>query len=168
MSSDGGLPFDPIAEAKRHWVANGWSDAADGMALVTSVMRVQQLFNVRVDRVLRPLGLSFARYEVLMLLRFSREGKLPLGKIGTRLQVQPGAVTNAVDRLEADGLVERRPHLVDGRTTLAVLSPEGRELAHRATEELNAQVFRPSGVPEARSRELLSLLQELRREAGDF
>ena len=54
---------------------------------------------------LRPFGLTFARYEVLMLLSFSTKGSLPLGKIGERLQVNAASVTNAVDRLEAQGLV---------------------------------------------------------------
>lgn len=168
MPGDADLPFDPIAEAKRHWIDHGWGAAADGMAFVTSVMRVQQILNVEVDRVLRPLGLSFARYEVLMLLHFSRRAELPLGKIGARLQVRPGAVTNAVDRLEADGLVARRPHPVDGRTTLAVLSAKGRRLAVRATTALNRGVFEASDPSAAHSPQLFSLLQEVRRSAGDF
>lgn len=168
MPGDADLPFDPIVEAKRHWVDHGWGAAADGMAFVTSVMRVQQILNVEVDRVLRPLGLSFARYEVLMLLHFSREAELPLGKIGARLQVRPGAVTNAVDRLEADRLVTRRPHPVDRRTTLAVLSAKGRRLAVRATTALNETVFEVSSPSAAHSPQLFALLQEVRRSAGDF
>lgn len=74
------------------------------MAIVTSVMRVQQIFAGEVEAVLKPIGLTFARYEVLMLLDFSRSGQLPLGKIGERLQVHPASVTNAVDRLESDGV----------------------------------------------------------------
>src|SRR6202050_4947791 len=98
------LRFDPIAEAERQWGAHGWSDQASGMAVVTSIMRLQQIFLARADAVLRPLGLTFARYEVLMLLSFSQKGVLPLGKIGERLQVKAARVTNAVDRLEAGGL----------------------------------------------------------------
>ena len=67
-------------------------------------------------------GLTFARYEVLMLLSFSRQGALPLGKIGERLQVNAASVTNAVDRLEADGLVTRRSNPDDGRGRLARLT----------------------------------------------
>ena len=68
------LDFDPIIEARRQWAANGWEDACDGMAAITSVVRAQQLFLGRIDAVLRPLELTFARYEVLMLLLFSRRG----------------------------------------------------------------------------------------------
>ena len=85
------------------------------MAAVTSVMRVQQIMLREVEAVLKPLGLTFARYEVLMLLSFSRAGSLPVGKMGERLQVHPASVTNAVDRLEHDGYVVRRRNPVDGR-----------------------------------------------------
>ena len=62
------LPFDPIEEARRQWEAHGWRGSASGMAAVTSVMRAQQIFLSRVDALLRPFGLTFARYEVLVLL----------------------------------------------------------------------------------------------------
>lgn len=162
------LPFDPIAEARRQWVDHGWHEAADGMAVVTSVMRVHQLLLARVDDALRPFELSFARYEVLMLLVFSRAGMLPLGKIGARLQVQPGAVTNAVDRLESDRLVRRKPHPTDGRTTLAAITPRGRKVAMAATEALNGAVFETLGYSTPRARELVDLLEDVRAGAGDF
>src|SRR5688500_7757911 len=107
------LSIDPIAEARSHWEARGWHDAAPAMAVVTSIMRVHQLLIARVDSALKPHGLTFARYEVLMLLSFSRRGALPLGKIGARLQVHPASVTNAIDRLEHQRLVCRRPHPTD-------------------------------------------------------
>jgi DNA-binding MarR family transcriptional regulator len=162
------LRFDPIAEARRQWEGHGWEGAASGMALVTSVARVQQIFLLRIDRVLRPLGLTFARYEVLMLLRFSRRGALPLGKIGARLQVQPGAVTNAVDRLESEALVVRRAHDTDGRATLAAITPKGRRLAARATAALNRDVFEATGLTAAQETELVDLLRAVRHDAGDF
>ena len=65
---------DPIREAHRQWAAHGWGEAADGMAMVTSVVRAQQLLMERIDAALRPLDLTFARYEVLQLLAFSRSG----------------------------------------------------------------------------------------------
>jgi DNA-binding MarR family transcriptional regulator len=118
--------------------------------------------------VLRPLGLTFARYELLMLLLFSRRGSLPLSRIGERLQVHPASVTNAVDRLEATGLVRREPHPSDRRTTLAALTPAGRELAERATEALNADVFTTPGLPPDAVRTLIDVVATLRHTAGDF
>lgn len=164
----GPLPFDPIREARRQWAAHGWEDAADGMAAVTSVFRAQQIFLARIDTVLRPLGLTFARYEVLMLLVFSRAGSLPLSKVGARLQVHPTSVTNAVNRLETQGLLRRVPHPTDRRTTLAEITDAGRDLALKATEAVNAAVFMTPGLDAGEVVTLVDVLHGLRREAGDF
>jgi DNA-binding MarR family transcriptional regulator len=162
------LPFDPIAEAKRQWAEHGWTEAALSMAVVTSIMRMQQVLLARADATLRPLGLTFARYEVLMLLSFSRRRSLPLGKIGERLQVNPASVTNAVDRLERDGLVARDPNPSDGRGTLARITGPGRRLATRATALMNAEVFGELGMAEEELAVLFGSLRSLRRAAGDF
>src|SRR3954467_15879162 len=111
------LPFDPIEEAARQWRAR-W-DGGAAMRAVTSLMRVQQLVLNELDETLRDHGLTFARYEALVLLTFSRRGSLPLGKMGDRLQVHPTSVTSIVHRLEAAGLVVRRQHPTDRRTVLA-------------------------------------------------
>lgn len=162
------LPFDPIAEARRQWVEHGWADAADGMAAITSIIRVEQIVLGRAEALLRPLGLTFARYELLVLLDFSSRGEMPLGKLGARLQVHPASVTNAVNRLESDGLVERVPHPDDGRTTLARITPEGRRIAAEATKVLNEQVFSDLGWSDSELRTLFRVLRKFREAAGDF
>lgn len=168
MNRPGRLPLDPVEEARRQWVEHGWADAADGMAAVTSIMRAQQILLARTDEALRPLGLTFARYEVLMLLLFSRRGALPMKTIGSRLQVHPTSVTNAVVRLEQDGLVTRGQLPGDGRAVLVTLTRQGRRLVERATELLNAGVFADPGVPSRRVSTLVGVLRDLRRRAGDF
>jgi DNA-binding MarR family transcriptional regulator len=152
--------------ARENWRRQGWADAEAGMAVVTSIMRVQQLILSEVERALRPFGLTFARYEVLMLLFFSRVGELPVGRVGERLQVHPASVTNAVDRLEADGLVVRRPNPRDGRSVLAAITAEGTSIAERASAVLNADVFRSAALSE-REPVLYEQLQWLRRDLGD-
>lgn len=137
------------------------------MAVVTSIMRVQQILLGRADTALRPLGLSFARYEVLMLLSFSRRGELPLGKIGERLQVNPASVTNAVDRLEEQGLVARAPNPSDGRGTLATLTGGGRAVVAEATAVMNRDVFGQLGLRAEDAQLLFDLLGSVRRGAGD-
>ncbi len=166
--SEARLPLDPIAEARRQWVAHGWEPAAEGMAAITSLMRAHQLALARVEAVLRPFGVSFARYEVLMLLHFSTRNALPMRTIGSRLQVHQTSVTNAVDRLEGAGLVVRRPHPTDRRTTLVELTPAGRQVADRATKALNADVFEAPGLATQSLRSLVDVLAEFRQSAGDF
>lgn len=162
------LAFDPIEEARRQWIAHGWAAAADGMTAITSIMRAQQLVLARVDGVLRPLDLTFARYELLMVLVFSRSGSLPLAKLGTRLQVHPTSVTSAVDRLERQGLVRRRPHPTDRRTTLAEVTTKGRRTATKATAQLNASVFESPGISKRQLMALVKSIRDLRQTAGDF
>lgn len=162
------LPQDPIAEARRQWSAHGWEEYADGMAAITSVIRAQQIFLARVEEILKPLGLTFARYELLTLLHFTRTGALPMAKASARLQVHPTSVTNAVDRLEAVGLVRRTPHPTDRRTTLVELTAEGHELSLTATRQLNDAVFGKPGVADEDLGPLLRILARLRQEAGDF
>src|SRR6185369_15938454 len=108
----------------------------EGMAAVTSVMRAQQIFQARVDEVLKPYRLTFARYELLMLLHFSSRGSMPVKKASERLQVHPTSITNAFDRLEAAGLVRRLPHPTDGRSSLIEVTDEGCLMAPKATETL--------------------------------
>lgn len=162
------LPFDPIAEAKRQWEDHAWASSAVGMSIVTSIMRLQQVFLTQANAILRPFGLTFARYEVLMLLTFSSKGSMPLGKMGERLQVNAASVTNLVDRLAAQGLVTKSPNPDDGRGTLAILTTAGRETAQGATREMNAQLFADLGPEGVVLEELFTTLGAIRQAAGDF
>ncbi|MGQ0629680.1 MAG: MarR family winged helix-turn-helix transcriptional regulator [Sporichthyaceae bacterium] len=160
------LSFDPIAEAHRQWRAR-WPEAADHMAAVTSVMRVQQMLIGEIDRVLKPFGLTFASYETLQLLAFTRLGELPMGKIGERLMVHPASVTNTVDKLEATALVTRRPAAEDRRRVLAAITPTGRALVARAATALNAASF-GLDADTATATALTALLRTVRARGGDF
>lgn len=160
------LPFDPVEEAARLW-SQHWGELPR-MRAVTSLMRVHQLVLIELDELLRPLGLTFARYEVLVLLSFSRRGALPLGKIGQRLQVHATSVTPLVKRLEAAGLIQRTPHPEDGRAVLASLTPRGREVMERATEVILQAQFALSSMTEDACDSLTELLSGPRAAAGDF
>ncbi|QIG44652.1 MarR family transcriptional regulator [Nocardioides anomalus] len=158
---------DPIREAHRQWVRHGWADAADGMVMVTSLVRAQQLLMERIDAVLRPLELTFARYEVLRLLSFSSAGAMPMTRLGSLLQVHPTSVTSAVDRLERQGYVERQRQDEDRRVVLAAITDAGRAVVERATDGLNGEVFEQPGLDARQLEELTGLLGALRRRAGD-
>ncbi|MDT0158155.1 MarR family transcriptional regulator [Microbacterium sp. ARD32] len=162
------LSIDPLAEAKRQWLAHGWDDAADGMAVVTSVMRAQQLLLARVESTLKPFGVTFARYEVLRLLAFSRSGTLPLSSVVARLQVHATSVTSTAERLVRDGLVRREPHPHDGRAALLTLTDIGRDLVERATRALNTEVFSNPGIDADDANALVGIVARLRKNAGDF
>jgi len=160
------LPFDPIARA-----ASLWEDRigpSGTMAAVTSIMRVQQILLSATDAALRPHGLTFARYEALVLLSFARRESLPMRVMGERLQLHPTSVTNIVDRLESDGLAKRSPHPSDRRTTLVTLTEAGATRMTEATKALTDIGFGLVGLTDRQARQLSELLERVRRAAGDF
>ena len=160
------LPFDPIERAAAIWQRR--FGPARAMAAVTSIMRAHQILLSELDGLLRPFGLTFARYEALVLLSFSRAGALPLRQIGDRLMVHPTSVTNTIDRLERAGLVARRPNPQDRRGTLAEITAAGRDVAARATATLMSAEFGLGGYDDSQLDELFGLLRSLRVAAGDF
>jgi DNA-binding MarR family transcriptional regulator len=168
VAERGKLPFDPIEEARRQWTERWPGAAAPSMVAVTSIMRVHQILMARLNELLESFGLTFPRYEVLMLLHFSGKGSLPVGKIGERLQVHRTSITNSLDGLEKSGLVRRVPHQSDGRAVLAEITDSGREIAERATEALNAAEFGTEPLAPADLEALSATLRTLRAGAGDF
>lgn len=166
MTHHGSLPFDPIQRAADLWAER--VGPAASMAAVTSVMRVQQILLSAVDGALRPHGLTFARYEALVLLDFARRGALPMRVMGERLQLHPTSVTNIVDRLQGDGLVRRVPHPTDRRATLVELTEDGRARLAEATTAVTGIDFGLAGLSSGQREELTGLLRAVRRAAGDF
>ncbi|WP_049564297.1 MarR family winged helix-turn-helix transcriptional regulator [Streptomyces sp. SBT349] len=160
------LPFDPIARADDLWQRR-WG-TVPSMAAITSVMRAHQILLAEVDAVVKPYGLTFARYEALVLLSFSRAGELAMSKIGERLMVHPTSVTNTVDRLVRSGLVTKRPNPHDGRGILASITEEGRRVCEAATRDLMAMDFGLGAYDDEECREIFALLRPLRVAAKDF
>jgi DNA-binding MarR family transcriptional regulator len=162
------LEFDPIEEAARQWRTHWGAAPVPAMSAVTSIMRAHQILIARLNDALAPFGISFARYEALMLLLFSRKGSLPLGKMGTRLQVHPASVTNLIDGLEKLGYATREPHPSDRRTTLASITPRGREVAEQATEAMHEIKFGTAPLRRGDLEAITATLRRLREGSGDF
>ena len=161
------LTDDPIELAAQNWRRHGWGEAAPGMAFVTSIARAHQILMAAVDVPLRSLGLSFARFEILRLLAFSRSGRLPMGTVGRRLQVHPASITSAVDRLERDGLVRRVRADGDRRRVIVELTEEGRQSCEEATRDLN-RCFASIDLARADLDTVVDVLGRLRAGNGDF
>jgi DNA-binding MarR family transcriptional regulator len=159
--------LDPIAEAHRQWSAR-WPEHADHMTAVTSVMRVQQVLLSRIEVALKPFGLTFAAYEALRLLAFTRTGSLPMGKMGVRLMVHPASVTNVIGRLEQRGLVQRHPSPDDRRVVLAEITPAGREVAEESTAALHEASFGLPGFTAEQAIEVTGALRAVRAAVGEI
>ena len=133
--ASGPMTRDPIVEAHRQWVAHGWADAADGMAMVTSVVRAQQLLLERIDGVLRPRELTFARYEVLRLLSFARGVRD--ADVAARVAAAGAPDQRHQRRRPAGGARATSSACAataDKRVVRAVLTDAGREAVEAATD----------------------------------
>ena len=158
---------DPIESMAAHWREHG-IPGVDQMVAMTTVLRAQQLIVARISDALKPLGLSFSRYEALTLLHFSPDGTLPLAQTSERLMLHPSSVTGTIDRLEREGLVERRPHSTDRRVTLAKITPAGAELIERAIKVVVSVDYGLEGMSDVDIERITTILSNLRWAAADY
>jgi DNA-binding MarR family transcriptional regulator len=159
------LGYDPVEASRARWIEQGWQDTAPGMAAVVSIMRAEQIFLRRATDTLRPLGVTFARYQVLGMVRWA--GPLTLGSIGHRLWITAATVTNAIDRLEGADLCRRASHPTDARATLVEITAKGRRVFDRAVERLNQDVFGTVGLSGDELDQLVALIGKIRTGEGD-
>lgn len=159
------LVYDPVEASRERWVQQGWGEQAAGMAAVVSIMRAEQILENRAAAILRPLGLTFARYQVLGMLRWS--GPMTLGAVGRSLWITPATVTSAIDRLENAELCRRVAHPTDARATLVEITAKGRKRFDRAVTRLNDDLFATTGLDLGELEQLVALIGKLRAVEGD-
>ena len=158
---------DPIDSMAANW-REQQLPGVDHLVAMTSILRAQQVIVARITDVLRPLGLTFTRYEALVLLHFSPDGTLPLAKTSERLMLHPSSVTSTIDRLEHERLVVRKPHPSDRRVTLAQITHAGSRLAERAIRSVAGIDFGLDGMSEDEIDTVARILVGLRRAAVDY
>jgi DNA-binding MarR family transcriptional regulator len=81
---------------------------------------------------LAPLGLTVGKYNYLVALASSPSRSRTLNEIGALIHTSSATVTGMIAALERDGLVERENNPLDGRSTIARLTPSGEALLHEA------------------------------------
>ena len=98
-----------------------------------AVLHASSVLESRVEARLADVGLSLAKLAALHRLTEAGES-LPLGQLAERLACVKSNVTQLVDRLEADGLVNRIADPNDRRSRLAVLTDAGRTAYSKGSE----------------------------------
>lgn len=132
---------DPVEEAAAHW-SERYPDGARFAAL-TGLIRTYGTTIRSIESVLRPLGLSMARFEVLLVLSFARRKALPMGRLRDTLMVHGSSVTYLVDRLEELGHVVREADPDDRRRSLVRITAAGEEAVTRGCDALVECGFGP-------------------------
>lgn len=109
-------------------------------------------------------GLTGSRFIVLRLLYTSEQRRTTMRQIGTQLNLGPSNVTQLIDGLVREGLVQRAVSEGDKRQVQAVLTPAGEELFEvvfpQSARRMNGSF---SAFNDADLRQLSHLLSRLRR-----
>lgn len=122
-----------------------------------SLLHTAYAAQAEVESKLGAVGLSLAKLLALKALSEAGES-LPLGQLAGRLSCVKSNITQLIDRLEADGLVARKPDPHDRRTRLAVLTAAGRKACKEGTrvqQETERDLLRTLTREEARHLGLL-------------
>jgi DNA-binding MarR family transcriptional regulator len=105
-------------------------------------------------------GLSLARTKVLQAL--DRRGTVRQAALAQELGQAPRSVTQSVEALEREGLVERAPDPDDGRSKLVRLTPKGADALAAGTvagERVLREIF--GSLPARQRLDLADLLDTL-------
>lgn len=102
----------------------------DEMNFGRQVARIARFWRTELDRRLKPVGLSQARYVVLVLV--AESGGLSQFEIAERAGIRGPTLVRQLDQLTLDGLVLRVDVPGDRRTNRVEITDAGRELLDKA------------------------------------
>jgi DNA-binding MarR family transcriptional regulator len=126
-------PHDSISVFVEEWQQERPDLDPWPLAILGRVERISAKLKRRADTWLRPLGLTWESFSMIITLR--RSGP-PFALRPTDLYrdslLSSGATTNRIDRVVEMGWVSRHPDPADGRGVIVMLTPAGRDLADRA------------------------------------
>jgi len=135
----------------------GWRRERPDLELdaMGTTLRVNQLMNAALraaEALFTPHGITVGEFDVLAALRRGGTGAVLTPTALARVaMISPAGMTNRLNRLEAAGLIVRRPDPEDRRGSRVQLTPEGIATADRAVEDLVAaenELFRELSVTE--------------------
>jgi MarR family 2-MHQ and catechol resistance regulon transcriptional repressor len=116
-------------------------------------------------RSVEAMGLCLSDFGALEALL--HKGPLPVNTLGKKILISSGSITAAVDRLERQGLVERRDSATDRRERIAHLTPKGTKLIERLFAEHEREMEQAFGCLDRAERgALAALLGKLARGSG--
>ena len=122
--------------------------------IAVSVIDVARMLKTYADQRARQFGISRAQWTVL--IRLDRCEGLKQSELAEMLDLQPISLTRLLDRLAANGLIERRPDPHDRRANRLYLTPAARplieELSHLG-EDMMTTVL--EGIDDASREQLL-------------
>jgi DNA-binding MarR family transcriptional regulator len=158
-------PTDTVDRITAQWRRERPDLDSSPMNVIGRISRISILMQRELERVFAERGISGGDFDVLASMRRSGAPyQLTPGQLSRATLVTTGGMTKRIDRLEAKGLVRRRPDPDDRRGALIELTDAGRALvdevagAHFANEERLL-----AGMSPAKREQLAGLLREMLR-----
>jgi DNA-binding MarR family transcriptional regulator len=108
--------------------------------------------------ILTEMNLTYPQYLVMLVLW--EEGRVTVGRLGERLQLDSGTLSPLLKRLEANGFVRRERSLHDERLVDVTLTPAGRRLERKA-QCIPEQLFGSTGMTEQEATDLRDAVRHL-------
>jgi len=129
---DGAEPLHLDAETRAHERPR---DHKAELRLWLRLLTCTTLIEAEIRRRLRDrFATTLPRFDFLAQLDKAPQG-MTLGEVSRRMMVSNGNVTGLAERLEAEGLIDRRPAPNDRRAHHVTLTPEGRRTFARMAAE---------------------------------
>lgn len=112
--------------------------------------------------VLTEMNLTYPQYLVLLVLweAATGEGRVTVGQLGERLQLDSGTLSPLLKRLEANGFVRRERSRDDERLVEVTLTESGRSLESRA-QCIPERLFASTGMTEQDAADLRDAVRRL-------
>lgn len=132
-----------------------------------ALSRLHQILAKALESGLKPFRIGRTGYFLLTTLALTTGRSAQLSTLSRLMGVHPTTVTLTIDHLEAEGLVTRRPHHHDRRTTIVEITEEGMERVRKANEALSHAETTPLDGMSGLYEDLFTALQPIREAAGD-
>ncbi|MQA16536.1 MAG: LLM class F420-dependent oxidoreductase [Pseudonocardiaceae bacterium] len=154
-------PVDPVvAQDRQRWDELGWPRPT-AMSAFMSLFRTHERVREVVRKALKQHDLSITEYSALLHLAMAPDHSSPLSRMAERLLISPARCNYVVNRLEGESWVERKPHPVDGRSTLAALTENGAAKVDRAIAAVSLIDFGFTGANDEALNTLVDVLAAL-------
>lgn len=131
-------------------------------AVLIEVERINRLIQTLAQPHLAPTGLTYAGWQALMALGYSKHQGLPMAKLAERVGAHPTTMTRTIDRLIRLGYVRRAREDNDRRVTVIEILPDGEHVREAVLQSLDRSQFGLEGIPESRLVRLEGLLRQAR------
>lgn len=137
----------------------------DDTALLKLVWEIPRFWRAAIDKRLKPLGLSDAKWRTVLHLSRGPVG-MSQAELASRLNIEAPSMARLLDRLAADGWIERRAARSDRRIKTIHLLPKASGVMRQIDRTMRAtQEEILAGLSKAALRDCIATLQKIRSRA---